>query len=445
VRPDWLNNLPPDWTSVPFGSIFEQSKRKNSRLQRDFVLSVLKDRGVIPYTEKGNVGNKVSDDLSGYKLVDKGDFVLNSMNLYMGSVGVSDYDGVTSTAYIVCKPSESVYAGYYKYLIHFKGFQEYVGLLGKGIMEIREAVRWTALKSVFVPLPNLATQCRIADFLDRETARIDLLIEKKQSFINVLAQKWAATVTFTLTNGLNSDAPKKDSGVSWIGEIPEHWHVAKLGHIGRSANGINIGGDAFGSGFPFVSYGDVYRNPELPRTVEGLVQSSAEDRARYTLKAGDVLFTRTSETIDEIGFSSVCMEGMSDTVFAGFLIRFRPMNGKLVPSFSKFLFRNERLRAFFSKEMMIVTRASLSQGLLQRMPVVLPPIEEQHEIAQYLQRSEDTFVSVSETTKTSINRLKEYRSALITAAVTGQIDVEAHARSGATDRRLHAIQEELGA
>ena len=445
MRPDWLDNMPPLWNSVPFGSIFTQSKRKNSRLQRDFVLSVIKDRGVIPYTEKGNVGNKVSDDLSGYKLVDKGDFVLNSMNLYMGSVGVSDYDGVTSTAYIVCKPSENVYAGYYNYLIQFKGFQEYVGLLGKGIMEIREAVRWTALKSVFVPLPDLETQRQIADFLDRETARIDLLIEKKQRFINVLAQKWAATVTFTLTNGLNPDAPRKDSGISWIGEIPEHWNVAKLGHIGRSANGINIGGDAFGSGFPFVSYGDVYRNPELPRTVEGLVQSSVEDRTRYTLKAGDVLFTRTSEIIDEIGFSSVCMEDMPDAVFAGFLIRFRPMKGKLVPSFSQFLFRNERLRAFFSKEMMIVTRASLSQGLLQRMPVVLPPIEEQKEIAQYLQKAEDTFVSASEKTKTSIERLKEYRTALITAAVTGQIEVSTYANSGTPDRHLDAIQEEMGA
>ncbi|EIE50516.1 Type I restriction modification enzyme protein S [Citreicella sp. 357] len=109
------------------------------------------------------------------------------------------------------------------------------------------------LRAVKIPLPDLAAQRQIADFLDRELARIDLLIEKKQRFISVLAQKWAANVTFTLTNGLNPDALKKDSDVSWIGEIPEHWTVAKLGHIGRSANGINIGGDAFGSGFPFVS------------------------------------------------------------------------------------------------------------------------------------------------------------------------------------------------
>ena len=203
VRPDWLSNMPSAWTSVPFGSIFTQSKRKNSRLQRDFVLSVMKDLGVIPYTEKGNVGNKVSDDLSGYKLVDKGDFVLNSMNLYMGSVGVSAYNGVTSTAYIVCKPSENVYAGYYNYLIQFKGFQEYVGLLGKGIMEIREAVRWTALKSVFVPLPDLPTQRRIAGFLDRETARIDRLIEKNDQSINRLREYRSALITAAVTGQID--------------------------------------------------------------------------------------------------------------------------------------------------------------------------------------------------------------------------------------------------
>lgn len=355
-----------------------------------------------------------------------------------------DVEAVTSNFVARIRPHKDVWNRFFLYLLaahYMSGYSHQFIKQNTGIQNLDD----TNLFRSDVWVPDLATQRQIADFLDRETARIDLLIEKKQRFINVLAQKWAANVTFTLTNGLNPDAQKKNSGISWIGQIPEHWTVAKLGHIGRSANGINIGGDAFGSGFPFVSYGDVYRNPELPRTVDGLVQSSAEDRARYTLKAGDVLFTRTSEIIDEIGFSSVCMEDMPDAVFAGFLIRFRPMKGKLAPSFSKFLFRNERLRAFFSKEMMIVTRASLSQGLLQRMRVVLPPIDEQIEIARLLKRAEDTFVSVSDKTKTSIDRLKEYRSALITAAVTGQIDVATYAKSGTPDRRLDAIQEEMGA
>lgn len=308
-----------------------------------------------------------------------------------------------------------------------------------GLRRVSEA----AILNYRPKVTDLTTQKVIADFLDRETARIDQLIEKKRRFVDVLGRKWAATITCTLTNGLDADAPRKDSGVSWIGDVPEHWSVAKLGHIGRCANGINIPGDAFGSGFPFVSYGDVYRNSELPNSVDGLVQSTAEDRVRYNLKKGDVLFTRTSETIDEIGFSSVCMQEMPEAVFAGFLIRFRPVKRKLFPAFSKFLFRDDRLRAFFLKEMMIVTRASLSQGLLQRMPVVLPPLEEQQSIADYLQRKESVFMSVSEKTKTSIDRLREYRAALITAAVTGQIDVTTYGNQGATDRTLDRIEEEM--
>lgn len=430
---------------------FKQFLRERNQLSKageETLLSVSEYYGVKPRAEafESEEHETRAATLEGYRIVKTDDLVMNYMLAWKGAYGVSNHDGIVSPAYSVFKVDQRVVdVRYLHHRVRSDEIKAYFRSRSKGIIESRLRLYPDSLLASYIEIPDLATQRQIADFLDRETARIDLLIEKKQRFISVLAQKWAATVTFTLTNGLNPDAPKKDSGVSWIGEIPEHWTVAKLGHIGRSANGINIGGDAFGSGFPFVSYGDVYRNPELPRTVEGLVQSSAEDRARYTLKAGDVLFTRTSEIIDEIGFSSVCMEDMPDAVFAGFLIRFRPMKGKLAPAFSKFVFRNERLRAFFSKEMMIVTRASLSQGLLQRMPVVLPPIEEQKEIAQYLQKAEDTFVAVSEKTKTSIDRLKQYRSVLITAAVTGQIDVTTYAESGTPDRRLDAVQEEMGA
>lgn len=294
-------------------------------------------------------------------------------------------------------------------------------------------------------IPDHETQKAIADFLDCETARIDQLIEKKRQLLEVLKKKWAARVTRTLINGLNPETLRKPSDISWIGDIPAHWTVAKLGHIGRCANGINISGEAFGSGYPFVSYGDAYKNPELPKTVTGLVQSTLTDRARYNLKAGDILFTRTSETIDEIGFSSVCTQGMPDAVFAGFLIRFRPNKGLLMPLFSKFLFRNEALRAFFAKEMMIVTRASLSQGLLQKMPVVLPPMEEQAQISDYLTAKEKKHGSASEKTATSIDRLGEFRAALITAAVTGQIDVTRWGKQGQTDRRLDEIEEAMQA
>ncbi|UWP90197.1 restriction endonuclease subunit S [Aliiroseovarius crassostreae] len=427
---------------------FLRERNQFSRTGEETLLSVSEYYGVKPRREafQHEEHESRAASLEGYRIVQKNDLVMNYMLAWKGAYGVSDHDGIVSPAYSVFEVDHRVAdVRYLHHRVRSDDMKAYFRSRSKGIIESRLRLYPDSLLASHVKLPDLDTQRQIADFLDRETARIDLLIEKKRRFIEALVQKWAATVTFTLTNGLNPEAPKKDVGVSWIGKVPEHWSVAKLGHIGRCANGINIGGDAFGSGFPFVSYGDAYKNPELPHSVNGLVQSSAEDRARYDLKEGDVLFTRTSETIEEIGFSSVCMEDMPNAVFAGFLIRFRPTKGKLHPLFSKFLFRNERLRAFFSKEMMIVTRASLSQGLLQRMPVVLPPIEEQHEIAQHLQKLENTFLSVAEKTKESIERLKEYRSALITAAVTGQIDVTNHSISSAAEHSLDALQEEVSA
>lgn len=309
----------------------------------------------------------------------------------------------------------------------------------------RDKLTQTQLGSIKVRYPDLPTQKRIAAFLDRETARIDELIAKKEQLLSALDAKLRVAITKAVTQGANSDAEMKDSGVDWIGQVPTHWSITKLGYLGRCANGINIGGDAFGSGFPFISYGDVYKNRVLPNTGSGLVQSSISDRASYTVRAGDVFFTRTSETIEEVGFSSVCMETIDNAVFAGFLIRFRPSKGKLHPLFSKFAFQHSGLRDYFAKEMNLITRASLSQDLLRNMPVVLPPMEEQEIIGRHLEKLEAATRTISNKTRETIEKLKERRAALITAAVTGQIDVETYGKAGTTSETLDRIEEEMQA
>lgn len=431
-----LHYVPSDWQRKRLGQLFRERREKVS--DKDFPpLSVTK-QGIVPQLETA----AKTDDGDNRKGVRAGDFVINSRSDRKGSGGLSDRDGSVSLINIVLQPKD-VEPRFAHHLLRSPAFQEEFYRWGHGIVADLWTTRYSEMKNILLAVPDRITQTAIADFLDRETARIDQLIEKKQRFIEVLAQKWSATLTFVLTNGLTPEAPRKDSGISWIGEIPESWDVAKLGHIGRCANGINIGGEAFGSGFPFISYGDAYKNPQLPNQVQGLVQSTQEDRVRYSVKAGDVLFTRTSETVEEIGFSSVCVEDIPNAVYAGFLIRFRPFKNRLSPQFSKYLFRNEALRAFFSREMMIVTRASLSQGLLQKLPVLLPPLSEQQQIAEYLQGLEDRHQQISAKTKRSIDGLREFRSALITAAVTGQIDVMTWGKQGHTDRRLDEIEEAM--
>jgi len=273
------------------------------------------------------------------------------------------------------------------------------------------------------PIPPLVEQRAIAAFLDHETARIDALIEKKRRQIELLHEKRAALISHAVTKGLDPNAPMTDSGVEWLGEIPAHWGTRRLRHLGNCQNGITIGAEKFGTGYPFVSYGDVYNHSALPVVGSGLVESSDVDRARYSVETGDVFFTRTSETIEEIGFSSVCFKTIPDAVFAGFLIRFRPVGEALNIGFSEFYFRSDHLRAFFVKEMNLVTRASLSQDLLKAVPVLLPPLDEQRTITTYLVRETTRTDTLVAKVNLSIDLLREYRTALISAAVTGKIDV----------------------
>lgn len=210
----------------------------------------------------------------------------------------------------------------------------------------------------------------------------------------------------------------KDSGVQWLGRIPGHWKTMRLGLLGECSNGVSKGGDYFGEGYPFVSYSDVYKNIELPHNVEGLANSTDEDRQRYSVEYGDVFFTRTSETIQEIGFSSTCLKTIPNAVFAGFLIRFRPTTSDLIPGFSKYYFRCNNLRSFYVTRMNLVTRASLSQSLLRQLTVTLPPIEEQYSIVSYLDDKCTKIDKMIEGKRKQIELLAEMKQRIIADAVT---------------------------
>ena len=169
----------------------------------------------------------------------------------------------------------------------------------------------------------------------------------------------------------------------------------------------------------------------MPEVPSGLVRSTAEDQSKCGLEVGDVLFTRTSETVDDIGIASTCLRSIPRATFAGFLIRFRPYEGTLDPGYSTYLFRNQGVKEHFAGTMNIVTRASLSQGELRSLPICLPPLSEQREIAAMIDSQTEQLRSLIYRTEQTISLLQERRSALISAAVTGQIDVRGLAGSEA--------------
>lgn len=285
------------------------------------------------------------------------------------------------------------------------------------------AMTQESLGQTQVILPPLEEQKAIARFLDYKTDRIDALIAKKEALLEKLDEKRTALISHAVTKGLDATVPMKDSGIEWLGKIPEHWEVKKLRYVGSCQNGVSKGGDYFGSGYPFVNYTDVYANLELPKVVNGLAQSTDADRINYSVEKGDIFFTRTSETIEEIGITSTCLSSIENAIFSGFLIRFRPFVEIIFEEFSKYYFRCQQHRLFFVKEMNLVTRASLSQDLLKRLPVLLPPFKEQKEIAEHLDKKTAEIDNQKAKVREAIELLKEYRTSLITNAVTGKIDV----------------------
>lgn len=286
-----------------------------------------------------------------------------------------------------------------------------------------DSIRLPMIQQFPVVIPSTYEQDKIIKFLDKKSFEIDELIEKKEILIELLKEKRESIITEAVTKGLDKNVKMKDSGVEWIGEIPEHWNAKKLRYLGELQNGISKSAQYFGKGFPFVSYSDVYKNEEIPNEVNGKVESTTSERELYSVKEDDVFFTRTSETIEEIGFASTCFSSIEDSTFAGFLIRFRPNEKMLYKGFSKYYFRSNIHRRFFVKEMNIVTRASLSQELLKQLPVLIPPINEQKKIYNFLNRKISDIDKLIIDIGVQINNLNEYKKSLISEIVTGKIDV----------------------
>jgi type I restriction enzyme S subunit len=274
-----------------------------------------------------------------------------------------------------------------------------------------------------VLIPTLYEQTQITNFLDHQTVLIDDIIQRKSKLIELLKEKRQSIINEVVTKGLNPNAKMKESGIEWLGEIPEDWRIVRLRFLGKCQNGVSQSGDYFGTGDPFVSYGDVYKNDALPDSVKGLAESSESDKENYSVLEGDVFFTRTSETIEEIGLSSVCLSTIENAVFAGFLIRFRPYQNLLFKGYSRYFFRSLVPRVHFVKEMNLVTRASLSQELLKSLPVCLPNLDEQKVIASFLDGKVIQINELVRNNEIAIEKLKEYRQSLISEAVTGKIDV----------------------
>lgn len=415
---EWIGQIPKEWEVNKIGNLYQVRNEKVS--DKDYPPLSVTMNGIVPQLETAAKTNNGDDR----KLVCKGDFAINSRSDRRGSCGVSQYDGSVSLINTILKPRGSMNPQYYNWLFHTELFADEFYRWGHGIVDDLWTTRWQEMKNISIVYPSLPEQQKIADYLDKVSGEVDEMVALQETMIEELKAYKQSVITEAVTKGLNPNVPMRDSGIDWIGDIPEHWGIQRLKTLGWTQNGISQSGDYFGEDYeyPFISYSDAYKNYSLPYP-SGRANSSEEDRQKYSLIEGDVLFTRTSETIEEIGFASTCIETIPNVVYSGFLIRFRPTSEKLFKGFSKYYFRSQVHRAYFVKQMNIVTRASLGQDLLKNLVVLLPPIDEQRAIASYLDTKCSEIDSLIALKQAKIDELKEYKKSVIYEYVTGKREV----------------------
>lgn len=416
----WLGNIPKEWSVGKVKHEFYATKTIVGDKVNDYERLALTLNGVIKRSKDAGDGLQ-PEKFDGYQILKEHELVfklIDLANVSTSRVGLSPYTGIVSPAYIVLHHRKDMNPRYGKYYFLSMWMNEVFNHIGGD--GVRSALNAKDLLNIPYLKVSPDEQQAIADYLDKTCSQIDEIIAEAKASIDEYKELKQSVIFEAVTKGLDKNVEMKDSGYDFIGCIPSEWEMCKVRHLGTTQNGISIDGDAFGSGYPFVSYGDVYKNYSLPKTVDKLVQSSKEDRKRYSVEKGDWFFTRTSETIEEVGFSCVCEETIPDAVFAGFLIRVRPFNNRIYMGFAKYYFRSNHLRTFFVKEMNLVTRASLAQGLLKDAPVVVPPYDEQIEIANYLENKCEIIDGVIKDKESIINDLEAYKKSLIYEVVTGK-------------------------
>ncbi|MBL7767829.1 MAG: restriction endonuclease subunit S [Flavipsychrobacter sp.] len=358
------------------------------------------------------------------RLAKKNDTIVSTVRTYLKAIDFitgekSNY--VYSTGFAILSPRKEIKPRYLASSVRCNFFTGQVAYSSKGMSY--PAINPTDLGCLWLLQPPLTEQESIAQFLDEKCARIDEAVRIKEKQIDLLKEYRQIAIHQAVTKGLNDQVKMKDSGIEWIGEIPEHWEVIPLNYIGFTQNGISKGGEYFGKGTPFISYSDVYKNETLPQNINGLVEATSNEMLQYSVEKGDVFFTRTSETVDEIGLSSVALKNFENATFAGFLIRFRFTKNIYLPEFSKYYFRSKTHRTFFVGKMNLVIRASLSQELLKKMPVLIPPLFEQNQIVAHLEALTTKTDEAIHLKEQQIEQLKQYKTSLIDEVVTGKIRV----------------------
>lgn len=407
----WLGHIPEHWELRRLKHLFLLVKRPVQ--EGDGIVTCFRDGTVTLRSKRRTEGFTNAIQEIGYQRIRAGDLVIHAMDAFAGAIGVSDSDGKSSPVYSVCVPRshQSVQTEYYGKLLRSMALSGFVASLAKGIRERSTDFRWSDAGEIYLPVPSRGEQTQVASFLDYETAKIDALIREQERLIDLLQEKRQAVISHAVTKGLDPNVPMKDSGVQWLGKVPAHWRVRKVSYdftAVKGPRGATLTKEYCASNTgPYPVYSGQTDNAGVLGSIEDFDFSLGSNGGLLTTTVGAKAMSLNFVT-NNISLSQNCM-----------LIR--PLSRQ---TFIKFYFYH--LQPLFQLERAMIPdhmQPSFRMEDLYKFFVAQPPLKEQEAIALALDGEMGRFDDLEKEAKLLIERLKERRSALISAAVTGKIDV----------------------
>ena len=417
---EWLGDVPEHWNLKRFGYLFDENKKKNIGLKETNVLSL----------SYGNIKEKNIDDNKGllpesfetYQIIEPNNIVFRFTDLQNDKrslrSAISKYHGIITSAYIAVKTKQN--ADFYNYLFRAYDLQKVFYSMGEGM---RQSLKMDELNKMPVVLPNKDEQKRIVSFLDIETARIDNLIAKQEKLNELLEEQRKSIISHAVTKGLNPNALMKDSGVEWLGEVPEHWMTPSSKHLLEIpiTDGPHETPNFVDDGVPFISAEAISKGKIDFDKKRGYITSelNAIYSKKYSPKIDDIYMVKSGATTGKVAM----VETTEEFNIWSPLAVFRCNKNKVLPKFLLAVFNSSHFYDALVLNWSYGTQQNIGMGVLSNIEIPCPSLKEQAEIIQHLDAQNTKFDKLISTQSQLIEKLKEYRSTIISHAVTGKIEV----------------------
>lgn len=417
---EWIGQIPEEWKLSKIGAIYEERNEKVS--DTDFQpLSVTK-QGVIPQLESAAKSN----DSDNRKLIRKNDFVINSRSDRRGSCGISEYDGSCSLINTVLKPRRNMCNAYYGFVFRSECFADEFYRWGNGIVDDLWSTKWSNMKRIYIPAPPLKEQEKIASYLDCKCAEIDAIIAKQQQIIEKLKEYKLSVITEAVTKGLDPNVPMKDSGVEWIGMVPERWKVGQLKYFATIRAGLTLGKkyeiDAKLVEMPYLRVANV-QGEYVDLSDVSSVSVLPEEVEKYSLHKNELLMTEGGDK-DKLGRGCVWNGEIDPCLHQNHVFAVATDAKKLSIHFLSYLTTSGVARSYFEYTAKKTTNlASTNSTIILQFKLPIPSIQEQGDIICYLDKCCKQINTLIHEKENILSKINEYKKALIYEVVTGKKEV----------------------